>query len=143
MRALFERVVERCLAAGPASAERAAVDGAGVLATASRHCLAEAASELPREDVSRGARAPRHPDRAIAQNRSPGGDPAADACGAVRRRARSAVRIPFGSARSLGIDGLRDLGHAEVSRRAAPAPEAGQTAAFPAPGWSAARSPAA
>lgn len=56
LREVFERVVERCLERGLASAEHVAVDGSGVLAAASHHRFVEAAGELPREDASRAGR---------------------------------------------------------------------------------------
>lgn len=56
LREVFERVVERCLEAGLASAEHVAVDGSGVLADANHHRFVDAASELPREDASRAVR---------------------------------------------------------------------------------------
>ena len=56
LREVFERVVERCLEAGLASAEHVAVDGSGVLADADHHRFVGAAGELPREDASRAVR---------------------------------------------------------------------------------------
>ncbi len=56
MRAVFERVVERCLEAGLASAAHVAVDGSFVRADASHTRCVASVEELPREDASRAVR---------------------------------------------------------------------------------------
>lgn len=56
MREVFEHVVERCLAAGLASAEHVAVDGSHVQASADHHRRVAGEDELPREAASRAVR---------------------------------------------------------------------------------------
>ena len=56
MREVFQRVVERCLDAGLASAGHVAVDGSFVRADASRAQCTPSAEELPCEDASRAVR---------------------------------------------------------------------------------------
>ena len=56
LRAVFERVVERCFQAGLASAGHVAVDGSFVRADASHARCVASVEELPREGVPRAVR---------------------------------------------------------------------------------------
>ena len=56
MRAVFERIVARCLEAGLASAAHVAVDGSFVRADASHARCVASVEKLPREDASRAVR---------------------------------------------------------------------------------------
>ena len=56
LREVFERLVERCLAAGLASADHVAADGSHVMASADPHRRVARGDELPREAASRAVR---------------------------------------------------------------------------------------